>query len=115
MKAALIAALATSIVSVGTALADAYPDAPWLPVVSALIPVAVAYLKSGPESAQPTLAEVRLARLLDPDDTLDDLSDAEVRAVEQRGRDHQMDVKAGIHQARMVYVARQRGGEPSGG
>jgi hypothetical protein len=59
---------------------------------------------------RPSLAEVRLARLLDPDDDLSDLSLAEIRAVEQRGRDHLADVRHGIYRARQAYTTTKRGG-----
>lgn len=46
VRAALLAALATIIVSVAAALADVYPHNPIVGVISALVPVVAGYLKS---------------------------------------------------------------------
>lgn len=44
--AALIAAVAVSIVNVGNSIIDVYPNAAWTQLLSAVIPVVVGYLKS---------------------------------------------------------------------
>ena len=46
VRAALLAAVATALVSVVAAVADAYPDNAYVGIVSAFIPVVVGYLKS---------------------------------------------------------------------
>jgi hypothetical protein len=61
-------------------------------------------------AAPPRLADERLARLLDQDDDLADLGLAEIKAVEDRGRDHQAEVRGGIYRVRRIYTARKRGG-----
>ena len=107
IKAALIASLATVIVNVAAAVAEVYPDAPWLPIVSALVPVIVGYLKSGP---QMPLADKRLQRLLDPSDAYDDLSLAEIKAIEERGRMLQAEVRTALYQTRNAYVDKRANG-----
>jgi hypothetical protein len=59
---------------------------------------------------RPPLHQHRLERLLDPDDDLSDLELAEIRAVEQRGREHMDEVRHAIYQARQAYTAKKRGG-----
>jgi hypothetical protein len=104
IQAALFAALATVLVSVAAAVADVYPDAPWVPIMTALVPVIAGYLRSGPQSP---LVEKRTARLLDPKDDLADLSYAETRAVEQRGHDLRVSVREGIYRARSASEAKK--------
>lgn len=43
--AALLAAVAVAIVSVGNTILNVYPDAAWTTMLAALIPVVVGYLK----------------------------------------------------------------------
>jgi hypothetical protein len=113
IKAALFAALATIVVSVAAAVADVYPDAPWLPILSALVPVVAGYLRSAP-AAEASLADKRLHRLLDQRDTYDDLSLAEIKALEQRGRDEQARIREALYDTRVLYDQRRRGGKPNG-
>jgi hypothetical protein len=46
VKAALIAAVVTTLVSLAAVVADVYPDSPITPLVTAFVPVVVGYLKS---------------------------------------------------------------------
>jgi hypothetical protein len=46
IKAALIAALATALVSIVAAVADVYPDNVYVGIASSLVPVIAGYLKS---------------------------------------------------------------------
>jgi hypothetical protein len=108
IQAALFAALATIVVSVAAAVADVYPDAPWLPILTALVPVVAGYLRSGPEMP---LADKRVARLLDQDDEYNDLSLAEIKAIEARGRDLQSEVRSALYQTRSAYVQKRAAGD----
>jgi hypothetical protein len=113
IKAALFAALATILVSVAAAVADVYPDEPWVPLLSTLVPVIAGYLRSAP-AAELALGDERLKRLLDRHDHYDDLSLAEIKAVEQRGKDHQAQVREALYDTRVRFDARRRESKPNG-
>lgn len=114
VKAALIAAVITTIVNVAAAVTDAYPNEAWVGYVSVFVPLVVAYLKRAP-TAEASLADERLQRLLDKHDEYDDLSLAEIKAIEARGRDHQAEVREALHAARVTFDVRRREAKPNGG
>lgn len=57
VKAALIAAVITGVVSVVAALKDAYPDNVYVGLASLAVPVLAGYLKSSGDTAEPEVPE----------------------------------------------------------